>query len=522
MQQTSILYDLVRTTNVLSEDMNRQSVSRGLVEQALDVTRSDAAALYVLDPDKKKQEELPLLHRRGRYDLPKHLPLSGESVNFLLDSRETLVINNPGGPFFGDIFLHSEMKSAIASPLVSRDQVMGLLFLNSRQPDHYGAARLSFIDSFNKMASGMLQNIDLFQELKDRLKEIEGLHRYQTNVFTSMTNLLVTSDSQGKLKYFNPSAGKSFGIRDEDVGKPMEELFLKDLSRKVRNQVKKVSENGRPVLGLEGVYEADGREMDYSLNIAPLKTSRGSIEGLTYLFTDQTQEQELKSQMESAVEERRVVKDMFSRYLSTDIVHQLMEHPDNVRLGGEKKDATIFFADITGYTSFSEGKDPEYVVEVLNDFFSVSLEVVIKYGGYIDKLIGDCIMAAFGVPMGKGDHDAINAVSCAVEIQNLIQDKNRKFFTGEASHLRVSIGMNSGPVVVGNLGSSRRMDYSVISDTVNVAARLEGVASANDIIISSHTRDIVGDRFRLKELKPVSVKGKKEPIPIFNVLGIKR
>lgn len=521
MQNYSIIDELVRTTNVLSQDMNKKSVSRSLVEQAQDITRSDSAALFVINPDPSESDILLLLHKRGRFSVPSEISVERESVDFVLESLEALVVNSPDNEFFSDIFLHPEMKSAVAVPLFNQKVTLGVLILNSREEMHYGASRLSFITSFSKMVSGLLRNIDLFQEVKEKLREIEGLQRYQASIFNSMTNLLVAVDEKGNLRYFNPTAAEGFNLSEGDIGRPIDELFLTGLGKKAVNHVKKVEQTGKIIMGLEGIYQSARREMDYSLNIAPLLGSRGKNEGITMIFSDQTRERQLKSEMESAVEDRRMVKDMFSRYLSSDIVSRLMENPEFASLGGAKKDATIFFADIVGYTSFSEGKEPEYIVEVLNEFFSVALEVVIKYKGYIDKLIGDCIMAAFGVPM-PGELDAINAVACAVEIQNLVQDKNRDFFKGKADHLKVSIGMNTGPVVVGNLGSKRRMDYSVISDTVNVAARLEGVAAANEIIISAATRDVIGDRFKIKELKPVKVKGKEKPIPIFNVVGIRR
>jgi adenylate cyclase len=515
----SIIDELVRTTNVLSQDMNKKSVSRSLVEQALDITRADLAALYVVNPD--DEEVLPLLHKRGRFPVPAELEMERETVDFILDCREALVVNVKNPDYFGDIFLHPDMASGIAVPLLNQKVLLGVLILNAKEENHFGASRLSFIDSFSRMVSGLLRNIDLFQEVKQQLREIEGLQRYQASIFNSMTNLLVTVDGMGRLRYFNPTAAERFALTESDIGRPADELFLTGLGKKAANHIRKVEQTGKIIMGLEGIYQGSGREMDYSLNIAPLKGARGKNEGLTLLFSDQTRERELKSQMESAVEDRRIVKDMFSRYLSSDIVSQLMDNPEFASLGGAKKEATIFFADICGYTSFSEGKEPEYIVEVLNEFFSVALEVVIKYQGYIDKLIGDCIMAAFGVPMPNGIDDAINAVACAVEIQALVNDKKRTFFRGAAEHLKVSIGMNTGPVVVGNLGSNRRMDYSVISDTVNTAARLEGVATADDIIISASTRDAVGDRFKIKELPPVKVKGKEKPVPIFNVLGIK-
>jgi len=212
---------------------------------------------------------------------------------------------------------------------------------------------------------------------------------------------------------------------------------------------------------------------------------------------------------------------MFCRYMSHEVVANLMESPDNIKLGGDKRIATVLFADIRGYTSFSENREPEQIVEILNEFFSVAVDHIVKSKGYIDKFIGDCIMAVWGVPMMPHKDDAINAVSCALAIQKLVRSENRKFFRKDASRLRVGIGINTGPLIAGNLGSVQRMDYSVIGDTVNLASRLEGIAAGDEIIISQDTRDHLGDVFRLEERPPVQVKGKKKAIQIYNVVDLK-
>jgi class 3 adenylate cyclase len=212
---------------------------------------------------------------------------------------------------------------------------------------------------------------------------------------------------------------------------------------------------------------------------------------------------------------------MFARYISQEVMTSLMESPDNVKLGGDKRNATVFFADIRGYTSFSEKQDPENIVEILNEYFTEAVEHVIKFKGYIDKYIGDCIMAVWGVPISHEKDDAINAVACAVAIQDLIRSTKRKIFRREAKNLRVGIGINTGPLVAGNLGSMQRMDYSVIGDTVNLAARLEGAAGPDEIIVSQSTRDQLGEKFQLEKRDSIQVKGKVKPIQIYNVLGMK-
>ncbi len=517
MSGIQTISELLRTSSLLFEDRSRSSLISTLVEQAQDVSGSDSAALYSYPPE-ESGDSLVMIYKRGRDEVPSGLDRNGELVSFMEDCGEALVMNRRDGSFFKEAFFGERIKSAIVLPLFTPKRKLGLLILGSHREDFYGKNRLSYLDAFTRLAGGMINNTELFQEVKDKLREIESLRRYQESIFSSMTNLLITTDERGNIHYFNRAAAERLSLDDSWMGRSLDSFVKDSVGKSILAEIRKSQKDFREILGLEGIFKKDDGDMDFSLNISPLKGKRGKHEGLTLLFTDQSRERELKKQMDVAVEERRVIKDMFSRYMSGEVLKSLMESAEEVRLGGDRKTATIFFADIRGYTSFSEGKDPELIVEVLNEYFSEAVEVVIKYRGYIDKFIGDCIMAAWGVPIVNEEKDAVSAVSCAVEIQDLVRSKSRKFFKGIASGLKVGIGMHTGPLVAGNLGSSRRMDYSVIGDTVNIAARLEGVADAGEVIITQQTRDLIGDHFKLKELEPVKVKGVEKPLHIFNVL----
>jgi len=510
--------ELVRASALLTTDQSRTSLISILVEQAQDISKSEIGALYVYPVNKPKQNTLKMIFKRGKYDIPQSFPMESDLIKFLEDCGEALIVHSKEDPFFQESLLSLKMNSAIVLPLNTAKRKIGILILNSKKEDFYGKNRLHFLDAFTRLSGGMVHNVELFQEVKQKLKEIEDLQLYQESIFSSMTNLLITTDKNGNIHYFNQAAAERLGLNKQNIDTDMSAFFKKSLNKKLLKEIVATENSHKEILGLEGIYSKENIEMDFSLNISPLKTRLGKHEGLTLLFTDQSKEQELKQKANMAVEERRIVKDMFSRYMSADVLKNLMESPELVQLGGSKKDATVFFADIRGYTSFSEGKEPEYIIEILNEYFSEAVEIVIKYNGYIDKFIGDCIMAAWGVPVVNQDKDALSGVSCAIEIQELVKSKSRKFFHGKASHLQVGIGMHSGPLISGNLGSSRRMDFSVIGDTVNIAARLEGVAKAGEVIITQQTRDLIGDHFKLKELEPVKVKGKDKPLHIFSVL----
>jgi PAS domain S-box-containing protein len=518
--------DLIRAGAILARERNFKNLVTIFVEQAQDISRADLAAFYILKDAEDRKSGLKLAFQRGRYDIPDTFSGSGELVRFLWECREALIFNNRNGaektpPFLTEVLIHPDMKSGMALPLVTPTREIGILFVCSKTPCFFNRRRFYFLDSYAKLAGGAMRNSRLFDEMKESIQKIEALERYQENVFNSMTNMIITTDAQGFIRYFNDAAAQAMALGEEELGRRLEEVFKSSLTPKTLRTISASLEDGTELLGLEGICRSGGREIDYSLNITPLATPRGRKEGLTLLFTNQTRESELKSKVRAVSEERRVIKDMFCRYMSQELVSNLMEHPEQINLGGDTKNATVFFADIRGYTSFSESRKPEEIFKILNEYFSEAVEHVLRHKVYIDKIIGDCILAVWGVPLSGDEDDAMNAVSCALAIQGMIRSSKRNFFKNDASGLRIGIGINTGPLVAGNLGSLQRMDYSVIGDTVNLAARLEGVAAADEIIISHATRERLGDKFRLEKRPDVRVKGKEKPVRIYNVLGLK-
>jgi len=518
--------DLVRAGALIAREKNFKDLVSIFVEQAQDIVRADLSAFYILKEPDEKKSDLKLYYKRGRYEVPPVISADNELIEFARDCREAVVFNNKNvtretPSFFKEILINPEMKSAVALPVISPPREIGVLFVASKKSGFFNKRKFNFLECYAKLASGAMQTSKLFDETRESSRKIDSLERYQENVFNSMTNMVVTTDAAGHIYYFNDAASQSMGLKEDDLGRSLDKTFKDALSVNTLKIINKSLEEGSEILGLEGIYKNNEKEIDYSLNVSPLKTPRGRKEGLTLLFTNQTRENELKQSVQAVSEERRVIKDMFARYMSSEVMEKLMETPDKINLGGDKRVATVFFADIRGYTSFSEHREPEEIIEILNQYFSEAVEQVVLHKGYIDKFIGDCIMAVWGVPMMPEKDDAFNAVSCALAIQETVRSSKRKFFRKGASNLRIGIGINSGVLVAGNLGSMQRMDYSVIGDTVNLAARLEGVAGADEVVISHSTRSQLGDEFRFEERPAVRVKGKEKPIQIYNVLGIK-
>jgi adenylate cyclase len=218
--------------------------------------------------------------------------------------------------------------------------------------------------------------------------------------------------------------------------------------------------------------------------------------------------------------ERVRIRKAFESYVAPTVVQQMLKHPEALRLGGERRVITLLFTDIRGFTSMSENLDPESLVKLLHDFLNPMSNIIINQGGTIDKYMGDAIMALFGAPLEQTDH-ASKACRAALEMRTTLEALNQQWEEEGRPPLRIGVGVNSGPVAVGNMGSDRLFDYTAIGDNVNLASRLEGLNKyyGTNILISQATADSLENGFILRDVDRVQVKGKAQAAGIFELVS---
>ena len=210
-----------------------------------------------------------------------------------------------------------------------------------------------------------------------------------------------------------------------------------------------------------------------------------------------------------SLKEKEFLKGAFSTYVSSDIMNELLKDPKKLSLHGKRVKATMLFTDIRGFTAMSESLEPEQVVAVINEYLTLQTDRVFKWKGVLDKFVGDCVMAVYGVPASKDD-DAFRAVRTAMDIRESIEALNSARKKKKQITVEIGMGINTGEVVSGNMGSAQKMDYTVIGDNVNLAARLEANAPGGCIYVSESTYDETKDRIEYMELESIRVKGKKD------------
>ena len=243
----------------------------------------------------------------------------------------------------------------------------------------------------------------------------------------------------------------------------------------------------------------------FLLDVKP--TSRDELGALTETFVE----------MGRGLAEREKIKDAFGKFVNKSIAEKVLK--EEIALGGERKEATIFFSDIRSFTSISEKLQPEEVVEFLNQYMTRMVDCVNQTGGVVDKFIGDAIMAVWGVPVSSG-HDARDAVDGALMMRRALADFNRGRGGDKKPLIKIGCGINSGVVVAGQIGSTERMEYTVIGDAVNLASRIEALNKpfGSDILVSEDTLKELGGLYLVEPMEAIKVKGKKEPQKIYAVL----
>jgi len=220
--------------------------------------------------------------------------------------------------------------------------------------------------------------------------------------------------------------------------------------------------------------------------------------------------------------QKLAIRRMFSHYMSEKVISHLMDHPELLNLGGERRRMTLFFSDLAGFTSISERLSAEEVVGLLNDYLSRMTDIILDEEGVVDKFEGDAIMAFWGAPLPQEDQ-ALRACRAALRQQAALGELNSRFQEMGLPPLSMRIGLHSGEAVVGNLGSEKRFDYTAIGDTVNLASRLEGLNKfyGTHIMASETTAAACQDEVLFRELDRVAVKGKEKPVAVYQALGLK-
>ncbi len=390
--------------------------------------------------------------------------------------------------------LKASEKNCIVSPIITGSSVEGVLLLFDKESRNglikFTQQDLRLFDSLSKKVSLAYDNIKLIDSLKNSNKLVD-------NIMSSITTGIIMINVLGEIEFVNHSAKNIFGIDQDEVmnnhylivfqNNPLLIELLE--SSEIKNEV--IYEDNFKIIDLKETPR------EINLTLSPVYNEENERSGVVFSFEDLSGINKIKS--------------TFKKYVSENIVDELLQNDNSLELGGAQSEVCVLFSDIRGFTALSEKMKPSDVVYLLNTYFESMIEVVFSHNGTLDKIIGDELMVLYGVPL-KTKNDSQSAVNSAIAMFKALETFNKEIEKENLPKLQIGIGINYGKVVSGNIGSERQMNYTVIGDAVNLASRLCSHAKSGEVVISKSVYERLEANTGFIAQTPIMVKGKSQEI----------
>ena len=389
-------------------------------------------------------------------------------------------------------------RSILCVPLINKDgKTLGATQILNKRGGPFTDEDEARLRAFTAQISIALENAKLFED-------VQNTKNYNESVLESMSNGVITIDEHHQIITCNSAGRRILQVREEDVIGQSVDDFFGGVNDWILDSVRAVDETHEIEIVMDKEIEFDGDKVSVNLTVQPLRGTRSEGMGSMLLLEDISSEKRIKSTM--------------SRYMDPSVADKLIESGEEL-LGGVSSEATALFSDVRGFTTITEELGAQGTVTLLNEYFTLMVECIQQEGGMLDKFIGDAIMAVFGTPLAHED-DEDRAVRCAIAMLTELVEFNRLRVLHGTLPIQMGIGINTGAVVSGNIGSPKRMDYTVIGDAVNLAARLESACKeySAQLLISEFTLAKLRGTYRTREVDLVVVKGKTEPVSVYEVL----
>jgi class 3 adenylate cyclase/PAS domain-containing protein len=504
-------HTLVRVAETVNSSLELAVVLRRVLDTAVEVMNAERGFLMIANAQNELELTTTYGIDRATVEGDDMRP-SQTTVRRVFESGEPIVTTDAQQDprFNANLSVRAlRLRSIICVPLAIKARRIGVMYLDSRvAAGLFSRQDPDLLTAFANQAALAIENARLFDQLRARLDEIERLEQLQARVLASITSGVITVDGIGTIASFNDAAAETFGIPGSTMlGKPAR--ALEALLPGISVLLGEATLPPKPT-EIEANHPTRGR-LVLELRIAPIDLPVGAARaGHAIAVTDLTEQRKLERLHQADLEQRRAIREAFARYLAPHVVEQLMHTPHGVTLGGERATATILFADIAGFTELADRLDAEEVVEILNSFLTAAVNVVFEHDGLLDKFYGDGLMVVFGPPRVRDD-DAARALAVATALHTAA-----KTISAEGNPLRLSIGIATGDVVAGHIGSPKRTDYTVIGDAANLASRLQSAAPAGTTYVDEPTYR------RLPSAPPAEklvakIRGKADPVTIYAI-----
>ena len=510
------LYEIARALNSTIEF---DKALRLVMHEVIDVVKAERGFLVLLNPATNTLEFKIARDKQQRTIDPSAFQISSSIIERVVRTREPVLTDDAQ---IDDALTTQEsimafgIRSIMCVPLLVRGNCIGAVYVDSRiNANMFSAKHRDLLLAFCHQAAIAIDNARLFADLSKALRTVEEDKHYMDNIFASIANGVITTDSSGIITTFNDAAGmillidplSAVGKHYQDVFRSVSQVGVIELLQNAGIQHSHSTIVPRTV---ESEIAGRGR-VNLTFYVSSLRENPQSAPiGMALVIDDHT---ELKRAEAKAKDINRI----FARFVHPNVVQQLIENPDALNLGGETKEITVIAADFRGFTSLSERKSSKEVMNLLNTYLEILVNEIWDEGGTVTEFGGDALMAIFNAPLPQEDH-VLRAVRAAWKMRMAILEYQRT--QPQETQFSFGIGVNTGEAMVGNIGSRDRIqNYTAIGDVVNVAARLQAEAKDNNIVLNHSTFIRVRQHVRVTKLPPLNVKNKTEPLDVWCLVG---
>ena len=494
---------------VVNSSLELDEVLRIVMDNIVRLTKAERGFLMLRDD---RGEMVTRMGRNWEMESinPSELTVSRSIVGRVIQTGEPIVTTNAqeDNRFVGqESIVAFNLRSILCVPLKVKNELIGVIYADNRiRAGIFADSEKDLLAAFANQAAVAIENARLFSSLKHTLEEVTGLKNLMESVFASIASGVITADIEDQVTLANRAAQNIIGhTAPEILGHHLNEV-LASVSKEIAPHLTEVRATDKPITDLEIAHNLPARgNVNWRLNFSPLKDSGQKTQGIAIVLDDLTERKKLEAQ-------RR----LFERMVSPAVIEQL--DPNSLQLGGKRVDITVLFADIRGFTTYSEKLSPEKLVLTLNRYLAAMADAVLSQEGTIDKFMGDAIMAWFNAPIQQEDH-TLRAIKAALALRDAVEELYKTL--PEEEHLSFGAGIHFGEAVLGLIGTEKRLEYTAISDNVNVAKRIQENSARNQILISKEAYERVINDVKVLPHVEMNLKGKTHPIGVFEVTGLK-
>ncbi len=502
------LQELARIGQVINSSLDIQTVLESVMDTIIRITGAERGFLMLRDLNGEMRIHIARNWEQASLD-PTEFSISRTVVRRVVESGEAVLTTNAQeDPRFGsqDSIIAFNLRSILCVPLKVKENLIGVIYTDNRvRTGIFTATERDLLTVFANQAAIAIENARLFSSLRQTLAEVTELKNLLDNVFSSIASGVITTNVADQITLCNRAAERILGRTSAELlGRPLSEV-LAPIFPILRPHLEIVRRKEQAVLDLEVSPQIPGRgAMNLRLNLAPLKDDSESVQGVAIVLDDLTERKKLEAQ-------RRLLE----RMVSPAVLEQM--DLNSLRIGGEEVELTILFADIRGFTPYSERHTPEELVRVLNQYLAAAADAVLAEEGTVDKFLGDAVMAWFNAPLPQPDHP-LRAIRAALRLRQAIRALYQRL-PAEA-HLSFGVGIHCGPAVLGWIGHEKRLEYTALGDSVNTAKRIQESANMDQILISRAVYQQVQERVKAIPFTRLMLRGKTQPVEVWEVLDV--